>query len=45
MRTEYVLITKSLTVADMAEQVALSERQFRRVFRDRFAMAQLQHLQ
>ena len=38
-------LTKPLTVADMAEQVALSERQFRRVFRERFAMAPVQYLQ
>ncbi|WP_215399274.1 GlxA family transcriptional regulator [Rheinheimera oceanensis] len=38
-------LTKPLTVADMAEQVALSERQFRRVFRVRFAMGPVQYLQ
>ncbi|MDP5135686.1 helix-turn-helix domain-containing protein [Rheinheimera baltica] len=38
-------LTKQLTVADMAEQVALSERQFRRVFRARFAMTPVQYLQ
>lgn len=38
-------LTQPLTVADMAEQVALSERQFRRVFGERFAMAPVQYLQ
>ena len=38
-------LTKPLTVADMAEQVALSERQFRRVFRARFALTPVQYLQ
>jgi len=38
-------LTKPLTVADMAEQVALSERQFRRVFRARFAMTPVKYLQ
>lgn len=38
-------LAKPLTVADMAAQVALSERQFRRVFRERFALAPVQYLQ
>ena len=38
-------LAQPLTVADMALQVALSERQFRRVFRARFAMAPVQYLQ
>lgn len=37
-------LSKPLSVADMASQVALSERQFRRVFRARFAMSPTQYL-
>lgn len=38
-------IKQPLSVADMAAQVALSERQFRRVFRQRFEMTPTQYLQ
>ncbi len=37
-------LDQPLTVADMAVQVALSERQFRRVFQTRFAMSPMQYL-
>ncbi|MBU0912020.1 MAG: GlxA family transcriptional regulator [Gammaproteobacteria bacterium] len=37
-------LTQPLTVADMAVEVALSERQFRRVFQARFAMSPMLYL-
>ncbi len=37
-------LSKPLSVAEMASQVALSERQFRRVFRARYSMAPTQYL-
>lgn len=38
-------LAQPLTVADIAAQAALSERQFRRVFQSRFAMSPTQYLQ